>query len=282
MELERKCSPATLSAYSTDLRFFTTFLTGLDPNFDFSKVFSWRRVTSKTVDRYELWLQNQKFKLSTINRKLAVLRSFYNYLIAEGLLRFNPTRERIINYQPQQFSEVLSEETVEKVLEQIRTLQHKEVARDLALFTLIYSTGIRTSELVSLGLNDIRVNNGQMYLVCHGRNGTERIVALEDSVRDCLNDYLENKRPKLLNKPAEEALFLSRQGRRLTRAGVWLILGKHAKAAGFEKKVTARILRHTFTARMLASGKCLEEVRILLGLTNSASYRLYKIVSKNM
>jgi integrase/recombinase XerD len=277
LKTEKGSSPATISAYGTDLKLFGQFLVGRDPRFEPTNIAHWEQVSPNTIDRYVFWLQNLKFKQSTISRKVVVVRSFYNFLVSFGFTRLNPAEQRVFSYPTRQIPQILTEKVLETLFEQIKQSSAVEQARDLAMVTLLYSSGIRTSELVGLELTDIQVNSGRICLILRKGKGNERVVNLNNEAEDYLIDYLEQSRPRLLlGSEIELGLFVSCHGNRLTRAGVWFIISKHAQAVGFEKMVTPRILRHTFTARMFASGKGTAEVKELLGHVSLATTRVYQ------
>ena len=301
LEAERGFSVNTIFAYRNDLTQFLTFL-GSDGTGDGGpgspdeveigqasvtlemnpQVQKWDQLTDEDLTSYLHFLQSRDYASSTIARKMAAIKSFINFLIAEGQLRGDPgarmTAPRVDKYTPRSIS--LSE--VERLLlqpvkEGDSSARRPEAARDRAMLETLYATGMRVSELVALDCDD--VNLLERRLRCAGRTARERSLPLRDSAVEAVDQYLFQARPLLVLRE-ESALFLNHRGSRLTRQGFWLILKSYATKADIAD-ITPHTLRHTFATHALGRGADLREVQQLLGHVSISTTQVYRRMARD-
>lgn len=254
----------TTGAYRNDLRQFLSYVSK-------QGVMSWSLVNRDHILGYMLHMKERAYAITTVARKLAAVKSFFHYLYANKLIDHEPTDSldspRVDKYLPH----ALSEQEVKSLLAQADA--HTPAGwRDKAMLQLLYATGMRVTELVSLNLPDINVSASQV--TCQGRGTKERVVPFTAAVRQDLQDYLEKGRPRLLRYPTEQAIFLNHHGERLTRQGFWLIIKGYAKQAGI-REITPHTLRHSFAMHMLKNGSELRSVQELLGHANISTTQIY-------
>jgi integrase/recombinase XerD len=296
LEAERGFSVNTIFAYRNDLMQFLTFLGGGTADeggrgssddggigmvgatsLMFPQVQSWDQLTDNDLTNYLLYLRSRKYASSTVARKMAAIKSFFNFLIGEGLLRGDPgarmTAPRVEKYTPRSIT--LAE--VERLLEQPgkegdTAARRPEAARDRAMLETLYATGMRVSELVALDCED--VNLLERHMRCAGRSARERQVPLRERAVEAIDHYMFQARPLLVLRE-ENALFLNHRGNRLTRQGFWLILKSYASKADIAD-ITPHTLRHTFATHALGRGADLREVQQLLGHVSISTTQVYR------
>ena len=296
LEAERGFSVNTIFAYRNDLTQFLTFLAGekaddggRGPSDDddvgtisapsqwIPHVETWDQLTDDDLTSYLLYLRSRKYASSTVARKMAAIKSFFNFLIAEGQLRGDPgarmTAPRVDKYTPRS----ITPDEVARLLQQPAnegdtTARRPEAARDRAMLETLYATGMRVSELVALDCDD--VNLLERHMRCAGRTARERQVPLRDSAIEAIDYYLFQARPLLVLRE-ENALFLNHRGNRLTRQGFWLILKSYAEKAEIAD-ITPHTLRHTFATHALGRGANLREVQQLLGHVSISTTQVYR------
>ena len=296
LESERGFSVNTIFAYRNDLTQFLAFLRGesgedggrdsaeasdrndlsLVPNMP-PYVQQWNQLTDDELTNYLLFLRTRKYASSTVARKMAAIKSFFNFLISEGQLRGDPaarmTSPKVDKYTPR----AISQSEVERLLEQPGKAgdpeaRRPETSRDRAMLETLYATGMRVSELVALDCEDVNLLERQMR--CAGRSVRERNVPLRESAVAAIDHYLFQARPMLALRD-ESALFLNHRGNRLTRQGFWLILKSYANKAEIAN-ITPHTLRHTFATHALRRGADLREVQQLLGHVSISTTQIYR------
>jgi integrase/recombinase XerD len=296
LEAERGFSVNTIFAYRNDLTQFLTFLgndsadkagsgsvddLAADPVSATSQMFpqiqKWDQLTDQELTSYLLFLRTRKYASSTVARKMAAIKSFFNYLIGEGQLRGDPgarmTAPRVDKYTPRS----ISPSEVERLLQQPAkeggsAARRPEAARDRAMLETLYATGMRVSELVALDCEDVNLLERRMR--CAGRTTRERSLPLRESAVEAIDHYLFQARPLLVLRE-ETALFLNHRGNRLTRQGFWLILKSYASKADIAD-ITPHTLRHTFATHALGRGADLREVQQLLGHVSISTTQVYR------
>lgn len=218
---------------------------------------------------------------STVNRNTVSLRAFFHYLLKEGLILQDPTLEMESLKPDKKPPMVLSVTEIEKLLAAPDTGTAQGI-RDKAMLELLYATGIRVSELISLNVED--VHTGMKYARCTGTSGKERVVPIGVIAAEAVAAYTSEARDKFLRDDSEEpALFLNSLGGRLTRQGFWKIIKKHAREAGIQQDITPHTLRHSFAAHLLEGGADLRSVQQMLGHADISTTQIYSgIARKNM
>jgi integrase/recombinase XerD len=218
-------------------------------------------------------MKDKPYASSSVARKVAAVKSFFNYLFARGIIEENPTTEIDSPKVRKRLPKTLSAEDVARLLEAPTQKKTPKHLRDAALLTMLYATGMRVTEVVSLRMDDIDLEEEVLY--CAGKDGEMRQLPFDDSTKEVLLTYMEEGRPHLVKDKEEEALFLNHRGQQLTRQGLWLIIKSYAKKANLSADVTPHTLRHSFAAHKLESGTELEKVQELLGHANISTTQIY-------
>lgn len=271
LQQEYKYSNNTTAAYKNDLSQFESFLQ--QAQFDVSE---WDDVTVSTVDAYVDHMKEQAYASSSVARKVAAIKSFFNYLFARGLISENPTTNIDSPKVKKRLPKTLNAEDIDKLLQAPRQKKSPKHLRDTALLTMLYSTGMRVTEVVSLSLDDVNLKDNVLF--CQGKEEMARELPLDEVTKEAITDYLNNGRQYLVKNKDEEALFLNHRGQQLTRQGLWLIIKAYAKKAKLSGEVTPHTLRHSFAAHKLEGGSNLQEVQRLLGHANISTTQIYNQV----
>jgi len=273
LSVEKGFSNNTLEAYKNDLSQFAAFVRERLAKEDKSQA-SWENVERALILDYLVTLRERSYAPATMARKIAAIKSFFNFLVAEGTLKKNPTEGVSGPKVGKALPRAISIEDVEKLLEQPDKLATPEAKRDKAMLELLYATGMRVSEMVSLNVRDVNLRNG--FVRCFGKGSKERLIPIHSKAIKAVKTYVDDTRPQLLSTQDETALFLNRRGQRLTRQGFWLILKGHAERAKIEAEITPHVLRHSIATHLLHSGKMnLRELQELLGHANISTTQIY-------
>jgi integrase/recombinase XerD len=276
-------SKNTLESYQRDVLKFAVFLEKKD-------IRSVDQVGYKQILDFLTYLKEQSLKSRSITRTLISIRQFFKFLLIEKSIKTDPTFLIRTPKTKRTLPEVLSLEDVEKLLSSpdesslslpfhpVLRMKYYEVLRDKAMLEVLYATGIRVSELVELGLNDVNFELG--YLVAYGKGSKERIVPIGEKAKDRLREYLDISRPKLLKSRTSVHLFVTRRGKRMTRQGFWKIIKTHAKKSGIMKKISPHTLRHSFATHLLERGADLRAIQIMLGHSDISTTQIYTHVER--
>lgn len=271
LSVEKGLSSNTLESYQRDLRKFFLFLQG-------KNISDVKNISRAVITDYLGEQKEKGLAPSTLNRNLASIRSFYQFLLKEQFITENPSLELEAPRTEKKLPRVLSFREVELLLEQPET-ENKIGLRDKAMLELLYATGIRVSELVSLNVNGVNTKMG--FIKCNGKGNKERIIPLGSVAIRSIREYLKNSRPKILKARDEKALFVNQQGKRLTRQGFWKILKKYAHKAGIQMDITPHTLRHSFATHLLENGADLRSVQEMLGHADIATTQIYTHVARS-
>ncbi|RMH01577.1 MAG: site-specific tyrosine recombinase XerD [Chloroflexi bacterium] len=266
---EYNYSANTVAAYKNDLGQFLAFLR----NGRFASATSWADITPEGLEDYVDYMKNKPYASSSVARKVAAVKSFFNYLYAKGIISENPAQNIDSPKVKKRLPKILSTEDVDKLLQaptQKRTPKH---LRDTALLRVLYATGMRVSEAVSLTVDDLDLE--KQILICPGKEGESRELPFDEETREVLATYLSEGRPSLAKDKNENALFLNHRGQQLTRQGLWLIIKAYAQEANLSTDVTPHTLRHSFASHKLQHGSDLQEVQRLLGHANISTTQVY-------
>lgn len=272
MSIEKGAAANTISAYRNDLHQFSQFLT--DDHSNGSQA-TWGMVNPEILRGYIVKLRDRDYADATVARKVAAVKSFFNYLTAEGVVSSDPTETLSSPRVGKTLPTALTVQEVDELLEQPCKRSTPEAKRDKSMLELLYATGMRVSELVSLNLDSIELHNNRATVRCLGKGGKERLIPIHEQAVHALRIYLQESRPELSRSRREKALFINRRGERLTRQGFWLILKNYAKAADIPGDVTPHTLRHSFATHMLRGGAPLRSVQELLGHANISTTQVY-------
>jgi integrase/recombinase XerD len=267
---EKNCSENTTSAYQNDLSQFLSFVS--------DDVQQWNEVNRSILVTYVNLLKTSRYASSTVARKVAAVKSFFHFLLDTRVLADDPTATLDSPKVKKRLPKILSPEDIEALLNGPAQHSDAKSLRDKAFLEILYATGMRVSELVSLDVGSINLAKG--VVSCTNRGNKERILPLSDRAVDALRSYLERGRPSLLRNNNEDALFLNHRGKRLTRQGLWLIIKSYVEAAGLDVDVTPHTLRHSFATHLLTDGADLRDVQKLLGHANISTTQIYTEVNQ--
>jgi integrase/recombinase XerC len=268
---EKNASPYTIKNYRHEIGEFLDFLKeqGID---------SWDGVDRYILRRYLAWLQAQGYVKASITRRISELRSFCRYLVREGILDRNPIRTISSPKVPKRLPNYLDLHEVEALLAAPDAMT-PQGQRDQAIMEVLYASGLRVSELVSLNLRNVDLQHGELRV--WGKGAKERVALLGEPACRALKRYTREGRSQLIKAGREtNALFLNRLGSRLSTRSVNNILDKYAKLAGLERRVTPHVMRHTFATHLLDGGADLRTVQELLGHADLSSTQIYTHVSQ--
>ncbi len=234
---------------------------------------SWAGFSRQGMLSYLLNLKERGYAATTVARKVAAAKSFFAFMVAEGKIRDNPTENVSSPKVGKSLPDAIPISQVRRLLDQPAKLSTPEAKRDRVMLELLYASGMRVSELVSLNLGDVNISEGNVR--CFGKGSKERIIPIYPKLAQAVEEYVTEVRPKLAHDDAERALFLNRRGYRLTRQGLWQILKGYAEKAGLGKAVTPHTLRHSFATHMLSGGADLRHVQEMLGHANISTTQVY-------
>ena len=229
---------------------------------------------------YILYLKSQSYAEATVARKVAAVKSFFGFLQAEGQIKTNPTEQLASPKVGKMLPKPLTVQEIDELLEQPARRYTPEAKRDRAMLELMYATGLRVTELVSLDVQDVQLEGEKPYVRLIGKGNRERQIPLLEQPVQEVREYIQYARPRLVGERNETALFVNRRGERLTRQGFWLILKGYASEAGIRGRVTPHTLRHSFATHMLRGGMDIHKVQELLGHANISTTQVYTQVSR--
>jgi len=261
----------TSVAYRSDAVRFTEFVME-------KGITNFADVDKKTVEAFVRQLQREQKAVATVARYIASVKRFFSYLVSIHAVKSNPA-ETLKPPKPQRtLPEILTTEEVSRFLEQPAELEPKSI-RDKAMLELLYATGSRVSEIISLDVDDINLKIGYVRCMKHGE---ERIIPIGKIALSAMENYLNHIRDSVA-APGEQALFVNMSGRRMTRQGFWKIVKFYADRAGIEKPITPHTLRHSFAAHLLENGADLHSIQSMLGHSDISSTQVYtKLVNSKL
>lgn len=272
LAVEKNASHNTIAAYRNDLAQFQKYLASA-PVAGGKDVTA---ITGEVIVRYvEDLREGHAYKDATVARKIAAVKSFFGFLAAEGIVAHDPTELLKSPQVGKSLPRALSVTEVDELLEQPSRRNTPESRRDKAMLELLYATGLRVTELVSLDMSDIALESDPVTVRCVGKGERERILPLYQRPVDELRQYIFHVRPRLVRNRRETALFVNRRGERLTRQGFWLILKNYASEAKLDKAITPHTLRHTYATHMLSGGMPLRNVQDALGHASISTTQIY-------
>ncbi|MDY0019322.1 MAG: site-specific tyrosine recombinase XerD [Anaerolineae bacterium] len=270
IQFERGYTANTLAAYHNDLEQLQDFLKE-------AHVAGWEGVTPDLLDDFLTSLGASEYNPTTIARKVASVRSFFHFLFTEGVISSELAEWLRQPRVGRRLPHALSEEDVQRLIQAADADGTALETRDRALLELMYATGLRATEVVTLTLQDVNTKEGTVR--CTGKGNKERLIPLYETACKALQVYIQEARPFLLRDPGKGSLFLNRGGRPLTRQGIWFIIQHYAKKVGLEDRVTPHTLRHTFATHLLTGGAELREVQQFLGHASITTTQIYTEVS---
>lgn len=260
---DKKLSDNTLQSYRRDIEQYAKYVSDNKINY--------LKVTEETILEYMEYLREENKKESTISRSLASIRSFYQYLIRVKKIKKDPTMTIESPKISKRTPNILTSKEVELLLDQPKDVDLKGT-RDKAMLEFAYATGMRVTEMISLDIDDVKLDEG--YVVCRGRSKSRNIPLGSMSLK-ALKEYIDDARPYLIRDESEEALFVNVNGTRLTRQGFWKIVKYYKEQAHIEKDITPHVLRHSFATHLLQNGADLKAIQTMLGHSDISSTQVY-------
>lgn len=271
IQIERGLAANTLVSYRRDLTAYTLFMQ------DKRNKKSWEKVERKDIVAYLLVLKNAGKSAATIARFTSSIRSFHQYLIREQIMTHDPTLQIETPKQARTLPSVLNMEDVDLLLSYSGN-EPLEI-RNQAMLEIMYATGLRVTEMISMQLNDLHLQMG--FVRCVGKGSKERIIPVGDYAKNAIEAYLQHARPLLTKKhPNETVLFVNNHGKSLSRQGFWKILKGIALEVGLAKPITPHTLRHSFATHLLENGADLRAVQEMLGHADISTTQIYTHVTK--
>ena len=273
---DKSSSENTIAAYRNDLsqlyEFVRTngrglYVAGAADEFD------WTSINRARLVAFVGSLKEKGYASATLARKVAAVKSYFHWLHAQRLIEVDPTESLDSPKVGKTLPRTLSTEEVDALLLAPNSKSGPEALRDAAMLRLLYATGMRVSELMSLEVEDIDLATD--YVRCLGKAGRERHIPFDARTHQAVDEYLRLARPILTRHGENAALFVNHRGERLTRQGFWLILKGHAKTAKLSGSITPHTLRHSFAIHLLSNNANLRDVQELLGHANIATTQIY-------
>ena len=270
LAVERTLSDNTLSAYRRDLQNYTDFLAD-------KGIKDINKATKDHISKYLFYQKDRKLSVRSISRSLSALRMFHRFLVRERLAKEDPTNLIESPKLWKRIPEVLNIKEIEMMINATkgRTWQS---TRDLAILELFYASGLRVSELADLKLHSVNLELG--YVRCIGKGNKERIVPVGKRATEALAKYCAKVRSKLVKNDAEQSLFVSRLGKRISRQSLWKLIKSYAKKANIKKVIKPHTLRHSFATHLLEHGADLRSVQEMLGHADISTTQIYTHVDR--
>ena len=234
-------------------------------------------VTAQDLADYVKFLEDSKFAAATVSRNIASLKAFYHYMVQEGLVEEDISDRLKAPKIEKKAPEIMSPDEVVRLLEQPSGDSPKEI-RDKAMLELLYATGIRVTELITLNLSD--VNMQMNFILCRDRN-KERIIPFGAAAKNALSRYLDGTREEMLENKTSEVLFANCSGQPMSRQGFWKLIKHYAKKADIQADITPHTLRHSFAAHLVENGADLRSVQEMLGHSDISTTQIYANLNHN-
>ena len=263
LENDKKLSDNTLQSYKRDIKQFKEYLEEKDK--------AYNKIGEDDIKEYITHLQEVGKKASTISRCIASIRSFYQYELKNKKVKKDPTDNIQSPKIEKRVPSVLTSKEVALLLEQPKDVDLKGI-RDKAMLEFAYATGMRVTEIISLNINDVNIDEG--FVTCKNGN-KQRNIPLGTISLKALKDYIQNAREILIRDEAEQALFVNINGKRLTRQGFWKIIKYYKEQAHITKEITPHVLRHSFATHLLQNGADLKAIQTMLGHSDISSTQVY-------
>lgn len=259
----RQVSKNTLVSYERDINQLVAHLKQVD-----KKMID---ATSDDLQSYIVYMQTVGKSNATISRSVASIKAFYKYLVKNKVIEENISEGLVAPKVEKKELSILTPREVECLLEQPNSSDLKG-QRDKAMLEVLYATGIRVTELISIKVSDVNLHSG--YIKVKKKN-KERTIPVGNVALKCLSDYIENVRPLLIKTEEEETLFINANGQKMTRQGFWKILKQYKDQAKIDKDLTPHTIRHSFAVHLLQNGAEVKMVQEILGHTDVASTLMY-------
>lgn len=269
LEVERGVSRNTVQSYTRDLEKFSEYAKKIRKDLP--------NITREDITSFLMYLKDVELSPSSIARNLAALKTFWKFLVSEQITRENVASVVETPKTWKKIPDVLNREEVLKLLETPPNKGWMGI-RDRAILELMYASGLRVSEVVELKKVSVNLESG--FVKCTGKGGKERIVPLGKAAGKALSRYLNVVRDKLSKKTADDHLFLSKLGRKISRQSLWKMIQKYTQKAGIKKHITPHTLRHSFATHLLEGGAELRGVQEMLGHADISTTQVYTHINK--
>ena len=278
LTIERGLSSNSISAYKRDLSKFSDYL--VNEKLDFE------RLSEDEIISFEVWLKGLGMAVTSINRNISALKSFYKYL-AQEFSTNNPVSAVLSSKVPRRLPKALTIKEITSLIDSTKREGDPISLRDHAIIELLYGTGARVSEIVGIDINDFAQSdvegNPITTLKLRGKGSKERIVPLGSFAKNALDEYLVRIRPNLLSKSksarVETALFLNQRGSRLSRQSAWQMISDAADSTGLSGKVSPHVFRHSYATHLLDGGADIRVVQELLGHASVTTTQIYTLIT---
>lgn len=268
--VEKGSSPNTIGAYRRDLKRYDAWL-------DRQALADLDAIKQNDIVDFMAELRETGYSPSSTARVLASLKTFHKFLVREQMTANLPTAGLSIPRTQKRLPKILTIDEILKILDSV--VRNNPVGyRDAAILELLYASGMRVSELVSLDIDDVDFDS--QFVRCLGKGSKERRVPIGIPAVKAVNDYAEYARPHFQSRRSQSALFLNQRGGRLTRQSCWSIINKYAKRAGLDKVIYPHIFRHSFATHMLEAGADLRAIQEMLGHAFISTTQIYTKLSK--
>jgi len=267
--VERGLSKNTIEAYSHGLSRFLSYLRG-------KGIQEIREIGKFEVRGFLLALKKKNLSSKTIVRNLVVIRTFFRFLLQEGILEANPVEDLESPKVSKTLPDILALREIEQILEQ-PDLRTPLGMRDRAMLEMLYATGMRVSELTRLPIHQVNLEGG--YVLLYGKGSKERIVPIGNEAIKWVTLYLKKARGILAKGRESPFLFINRSGRGMSRQRFWRILKEYGRRAGLHKRITPHLLRHSFATHLLERGADLRSVQMMLGHVDISTTQIYTHVT---
>lgn len=263
IENDKKLSANTLQSYKRDILQYKRYV-------EENKI-NYIKVKTNDIKTYLQYLHDMNKKSSTISRNLASIRLFYQYLLRNSKVKSDPTEGIQSPKIEKRVPSILTAQEVSLLLEQPKNIDLKGI-RDKAMLEFAYATGMRVTEIISLDIDNVNLENG--YVTCKNGN-KQRNIPLGSMSLKALKEYIQESRPIMIKTEKEKALFVNINGKRLTRQGFWKIIKYYKEQAHITKDITPHVLRHSFATHLLQNGADLKAIQTMLGHSDISSTQVY-------
>ena len=270
LHIEKQTSKNTEVSYERDLKKMCQYL-------EEQGVTSVKTISTTVLNSYVFYLEQGGMKPATISRSIASMKAFFAYLYKFHKIEEDPTEKIKAPKIEKKLPSVLSTVEITQLLEQPSGNSPKEL-RDKAMLELLYATGIRVSELISLKTSDVNIQ--MEYLNCIDAH-KERTIPFGKKAKEALKNYLTDGRPRLVENEESKWLFTNCSGQSMSRQGFWKLIKSYGCKAGIESEITPHTLRHSFAAHMVANGADLKSVQEMLGYADIAATQIYAQMNQN-
>lgn len=265
---EKKLTANTLEAYIRDIQQFKEYLSE-------HKISEYKEANKTVIITYLMNLQKNGKATSTISRNLASIRCFFQYLLNNNIINEDPTLNLKSPKSEKRIPSILTEDEVNLLLSQPSSTDFKG-SRDKAMLELLYATGLRVSEIISLNIEAIDLELG--ILIVRGDDNNQRVIPFGTIALDAITHYIATYRPE---NDKQEPLFINYTGNRLTRQGFWKIIKQYTKKSNIEKTITPHTLRHSFAVHLIENGADIKTVQEMLGHSDVSTTQIYSFASKD-